>query len=202
MQDTKLASTFVPGARSTDLYDLFQNMEKEVIQREQENGERTLLGLEKKLEEIVTRTGIIEGNLFLTRARTRYLRLVIKRWEILCQATVDGIASEGIGGTDSKSKPKGKGGVPLAATSSQHALCGFDVRLCSDEQEWSTWIQSEEGRAVLGAEEDEEGEIGMEEDIVCLRPKKRCDRHTGWQKVREADFEVERTVLVCPSSSF
>ena len=50
---------------------------------------------------------------------------------------------------------------------------------------------------MLGREEGREVEEGFEmPDEVCMRPRKKCERHTGWQKVRQADFEVEKAVLV------
>lgn len=63
------------------------------------------------------------------------------------------------------------------------------------------WANSDEGRSILvdgvgfagGAEELTRA---AEEGVVCLMMKKRCDRHSGWQKTREADFEAERGILV------
>lgn len=36
----------------------------------------------------------------------------------------------------------------------------------------------------------------LAEGVICLIMKKKCDRHMGWQKTRENDFETElRTVV-------
>lgn len=31
-------------------------------------------------------------------------------------------------------------------------------------------------------------------DEVCLRPRRRCERHLGWQKIRHADLELQADV--------
>jgi hypothetical protein len=151
--------------------------------------------------------------------RLLYLQKVaVKRWEALCQATADEMAAAGMdvaaaiaagagrkrGGNSKKKKG------PMAATSLPDAQCGMDVRLVFDETAWGAFVVEEGetgGATVLDA-----AERGDEEEVkrlaletlsgVCLETRKRCERHQGWQKVREADFTVQRMVFVRLFPSF
>lgn len=187
--------------------------QEDSARRQEEEDEIALKGLQAKLSDVVARKQVLDGNLYLINARLRYLRVAIRRWEALCQATADGLASEGIDLASSKSsKAKGsrasshKKGAG-AATSLPDAQCGLDVRLVYDNKEWEAWLSGEEGRAVLGreSEDGEENDSALGLDIiagVCLRARKKCERHVGWPRVREADFTVEKAVLVGFLSSF
>ncbi|ORY90300.1 hypothetical protein BCR35DRAFT_137418 [Leucosporidium creatinivorum] len=104
-----------------------------------------------------------------------------------------------------KNKAKKKGtrrvaNVGTGPTNIPEAQCGLDVRLVFDSEQWEEWVRSEEGREVLAKVDAEGGEgIGLDEgdmERVCLMPRKKCERHTGWQKVREADFDTEKSVIV------
>ena len=183
------------------------SLREEAVRREEDADERTLQDLQRKLSDVVARRQVLEANRYLIQARLRYLRVAIRRWEALCQATADGLASElGVDhlaqapkGRDRKKGKKNQGG----ATSLPDAQCGFDVRLVLDSEAWEAWVEGEQGRLVLGGMggegENGDGDAGLEIlDDVCLRPRKKCERHTGWQKVRQADFEVEQAVLVLP----
>ncbi|KAK9900411.1 hypothetical protein P389DRAFT_177201 [Cystobasidium minutum MCA 4210] len=101
------------------------------------------------------------------------------------------------------------------------APCGFDVRLVWDDRDWQEWLESEEGVKIMQIAEDylnagpnadpaeyikvdeaqqgEEaaagGEEGEEEGLVCTLSKKKCDRHAAWQRLRQADFDVEKNSL-------
>lgn len=134
----------------------------------------------------------------MIKARLQYLRIAIRRWDQLCQLTAQGLAAEGIDDTakaskSSKAKRK-KGPSGAVATTSPNAQCGFDVRLVYESNEWAAWVAGEEGRGLLESGDENAGMEVMEG--VCLTPRKKCERHNGWQKVREADFEVEKAVLV------
>jgi hypothetical protein len=39
-------------------------------------------------------------------------------------------------------------------------------------------------------------DYGIEEGVICLIMRKKCDRHLGWQKTRENDFQTEVNTLV------
>ena len=66
-------------------------------------------------------------------------------------------------------------------------------------------IGTEPIRSMLAAQADGD-EVRLVELVkgdmegVCLETRKRCDRHQGWQKIREADFAVDKAVLVRPSA--
>ncbi|GAA6033659.1 hypothetical protein JCM8097_004370 [Rhodosporidiobolus ruineniae] len=178
--------------------------------REDAAFERTRAGLVARLAETEQRQSRLRDRVRLAELRVAYLRVAVKRWEALCQATADEMQQAGIdldqavaagGGRkrDRRSKKKG----PVAATSLPDAQCGLDVRLVYDEQQWAAWVADggpEGGRTILEAQEggEEEKVAAMALEMlggVCLETRKRCERHQGWQKVREADFQVEKAVL-------
>lgn len=181
-----------------------------------ETDARSLAMLQEKLVDLAPRRQFLESKLSFISARLRYLIIAIRRWEAICQATAQVLAAEGLGEKSSKSAAAKRGGGrksnalnrKAAATNMADAQCGFDVRLVYGDEEWEVWVSSTEGIAILGAggvggDSSVEGSVAPEGaagmDIiegVCLLPRKKCERHTGWQKVREADFEVERAVLV------
>lgn len=224
-------------------------MDDEASRRQEEEETRALKRLEEKIGQLVTRRESLDGKLFLVEARSQYLKIAIKRWEALCQATADTVAAEreeaereeaerakeegeeeeeeeaeqdgeeeepetpaaikarerAKNKNKNKNKAKRRGtrrvaNVGTGPTNIPEAQCGLDVRLVFDSAQWEEWVKSEEGREVLGKVEVEGGEgVRMdEEDMerVCLMPRKQCDRHTGWQKVREADFDTEKSVIV------
>lgn len=175
--------------------------------------------IESRLAESNHRRAGLEAAVRLVEYRLAYLRIAIRRWEALCQATADEMASAGIdleevagqnakssgGGGGRKNRGKRSGASkkkgPVAATSLPDAQCGFDVRLVFDNKDWQATVDSPGVQAMLAAQREGEDahllELALGDlDGVCLETKKRCDRHTGWQKIREADFAVEKAVLV------
>ncbi|KAM0748390.1 hypothetical protein T439DRAFT_327659 [Meredithblackwellia eburnea MCA 4105] len=185
--------------------------------------------LRAKLDDLVKRRTAIESRKYKAGRRVRYLKLAVRRWEALCQATADALrearglpplskAGEGeIETVEEAGKPKGKKGKaakgkkgPTAPTSLPEAQCGFDHLLVLDDVRWGEFLTSEEGERLLTlqtGDADGEGEdseelwlenvdLGLENlETICLVPRKKCERHKGWQTVRQADFEVEVAVL-------
>ncbi|SCV67928.1 BQ2448_49 [Microbotryum intermedium] len=102
---------------------------------------------------------------------------------------------------------------PTLAINLPEAQCGFDSRIVLDDLVWQEWIETDEARRVFEKAEVDalaqaEGgtatplvgaaTMSLDEDElqnVCMWPRKECPRHQAWQKVREADFQVERAVL-------
>ncbi|GAA5923720.1 SPP1 family PHD finger domain-containing protein [Sporobolomyces koalae] len=192
---------------------------------------RTLSTLETKLVETNSRRAGLTASIEMVEKRLEYLQIAIRRWEALCQATADELASAGIdqggpsnGNDVEETKPttksrgkkrnrtKKKG--PVAATSRPEAQCGLDVRLVYDDETWKHWVEStapgpdkgglegeeEGGHAILAARERGDDQTVLEMALemlsgVCLETRKKCERHTGWQKLRQADFQVEKAVL-------
>ncbi|KAJ8297346.1 Set1 complex component spp1 [Rhodotorula toruloides] len=166
-----------------------------------------------KLAEAASRRFKLEETIELVDKRLRYLTVAVKRWEALCQATADEMASAGIdlnaatpmstqGGKSRKDRRRagGKKKGPVAATSLPDAQCGLDVRLVYDDAAWRDFLASPFGTELLDAQAKGEAEKVLEMALgdlegVCLETRKRCERHGGWQKVREADFAVEKAVL-------
>ncbi|BGO98926.1 COMPASS (complex proteins associated with Set1p) component [Rhodotorula toruloides] len=167
-----------------------------------------------KLAEAASRRSKLEETIELVDKRLRYLTIAVKRWEALCQATADEMASAGIdlsaatpmstqGGKNNRKdrrRASGKKKGPVAATSLPDAQCGLDVRLVYDDAAWRDFLASPFGTELLEAQAKGEAEKVLEMALgdlegVCLETRKRCERHGGWQKVREADFAVEKAVL-------
>lgn len=167
---------------------------EELARRGEREDETVRRELEGKLESVVSRRIVLDRNRDMVGKRLAYLAIAIRRWEALCQVVMEELKRE-FGEETQAIKPKGKKGKkggPVSATSAPDAPCGFDVKLVIDDREWEAWIEGEEGRGLLDDEEK-----GLEvHDQVCTLPRKKCERHTGWQKVRQADFEVEHMVLV------
>ncbi|KAG8925768.1 hypothetical protein FRC02_009438 [Tulasnella sp. 418] len=76
--------------------------------------------------------------------------------------------------------------------------CGYDTRIGKDEGEWEDWVESEDGRKAFEGfgETEEDAEMEREElkKWIC-EGRKKCERHSGWQKLKRADIELERDVL-------
>ncbi|WWD02225.1 hypothetical protein V865_000263 [Kwoniella europaea PYCC6329] len=64
--------------------------------------------------------------------------------------------------------------------------CGWSKVLIADDQEVRSFNLTEQEQGVKS--EDEEGEI-------CMRGKRRCDRHQGWQRTIAAQLEIEMASL-------
>ena len=155
-------------------------------------------------EKLSARKRPLEAAREIVSARLRYLDVCISRCERLAAAY---LASNPTPSTKPK-KSKIAGGQPGGAL--YDAPCGFDIRLIWDNGDFATWLESDGGRRLMRQEgqdnamdEDraDEPELEVEEGIVCMQTRKKCDRHSGWQKTREADYEVEKTVLVGVSRS-
>jgi COMPASS component SPP1 len=165
--------------------------------------------MQDSLTKLMTNRASVEAQLSLVMSRLRFLGITISRWERFCAAFARASGATDAGGASSrpsKRPKKSKAGGSTGPTSLPDAPCGFDVRLVWDDADWQNWVESDEGRTMLtpdfsaleisGSGEDEGG-IELDENVICVVTRKRCDRHAGWQKTREADFEVERAILVC-----
>ncbi|KAI9600079.1 hypothetical protein KEM48_000295 [Puccinia striiformis f. sp. tritici PST-130] len=128
-------------------------------------------------------------------------------------------------GGGGRGRGRGRGGAKKSetsflssATSSAEAPCGFDVRLIWDDKDWAQWTSTESFAVLFKPQESENHEPiqenpdvekgesnseptatiddhGIEEGVICLIMRKKCDRHLGWQKTRENDFETELNTL-------
>ncbi|GAA5974358.1 hypothetical protein JCM11641_005233 [Rhodosporidiobolus odoratus] len=213
----------VQGADKRSFLTLEQRREKKEAEwrRADEADARTRKTLTDKLQLTDERRRGLERSVRMVELRLVYLRVAIRRWEALCQATADELQQAGIdlaaavaagsngggGGGGGGGRKKGGGNkkkkVPVSATSLPDAQCGLDVRLVYDDAAWTAWVTDssvEGGQSVLEAQERGEDARVLEMALevlggVCLETRKRCERHTGWQKVREADFQVEKAVL-------
>ena len=138
----------------------------------------------------------------IVSARLRYLDVCISRCERLAAAYLASNPTP----TIKPKKSKIAGGQPGGAL--YDAPCGFDIRLIWDSGDFATWLETDGGRRLMQGDAQEhamddgradETELEVEDGIVCMQTRKKCDRHSGWQKTREADYEVEKTVLVSAS---
>lgn len=163
-----------------------------------------LVQLQNNLSDYVSKRQILENSLSLITARLAYLHLAIRRWEALCQHHAANAKPNASSKKSSKSKSSGS-----SSGVSADAPCGFDVRLVWNDKEWQEWLDSDEGRnAMIAAEDGEDNgnaaditDLAMradqdvdedeEEGLVCRLSRRKCDRHSAWQKLREADFQGE-----------
>jgi COMPASS component SPP1 len=79
----------------------------------------------------------------------------------------------------SKTKRKGNGG------GGDVGPCGWEPMLVWDDDEVRAW-QGTEG----------EGTSQADGDVACMLPKRRCERHLGWQRTANASLEMEARALV------
>ncbi|KAF3924119.1 hypothetical protein ABW20_dc0110065 [Dactylellina cionopaga] len=66
-------------------------------------------------------------------------------------------------------------------------ICGFDVRLAMDDEEFEDWCESEEGRDVFS-----QGLINGREGL-CI--KKKCEKHKYWLRIAMEDLELEERLI-------
>lgn len=160
--------------------------------------------LNRQLSESTDKMALVGLQLGLLESRLRYLRLATRRWEKLC---ADFVAASAAAAADTAAaaKPKGKAKKQSGGpTSAPEAICGFDVRLVTSDEDWAAFVESDKGQQLLALDEPAEGEPGSGdigpqesyEDVLCMAPRKKCERHKGWQQVRDADFQVEYSAVV------
>jgi hypothetical protein len=102
----------------------------------------------------------------IVRKRQQILEIAIDRAESLPHIIVQVEESR------SKSKRKGGGG-PI-----EDKQCAWDPRLIWDDEEVQSWMD------------------GEEEVQICGLGKRRCDKHSGWQKTSALSIETEEMQLV------
>lgn len=91
--------------------------------------------------------------------------------------------------------------------------CGYDERLHWDDERFNDWAQNASGRNILsqdnpldgclddeaseGTAVDTSSEIAQrkEEPRICGLSKRKCKRHVDWSNLKEASFDVEKSVL-------
>lgn len=168
---------------------------RHLVERTRNDGQRTaqqLSMLDTSLQTTEQQRLALERQLTYIEQRLRYLQRAIQRSEDLVTAY---IAANPVASSKTK-KSKSKTGQSSAASSD--APCGFDVRLVWDDKDFQAWVDSEAGRDLMNAGANEGGEVPQDEEeegLVCLNSRRKCDRHTGWQKTKEADYEVEKAGL-------
>lgn len=131
-----------------------------------ETQEAVLATIELQLSEITS-------SLELVKKRQAILQSAIERSEAM--STVLIIPSDDPGGKNRKRKKGGGGG-------GEDKQCGWDKRLIWDDEVVRGWQETEKGDGP--------------ELALCSLPKKRCDRHPGWQKTIGVQLEVEQGTLV------
>ncbi|KAH8924925.1 hypothetical protein BT69DRAFT_26991 [Atractiella rhizophila] len=208
----------VKGARGTNSSvkredQVMKEMGNEASRERQEETEeeadiQRLAALRGRMTELQAKRSGIQKHVELVNARLQFLQVAIKRWDSLLRTTLEAIKAAGgvlpdieeeielVGKKGKKSKKSGKT-KKAQGHAKDEAPCGFDVRLVWSDKEFEAWIESEEGKQALAWREGitEEGREGGE-GYTCLLPKKKCTRHDGWKEIREADFEVERSILM------
>lgn len=103
----------------------------------------------------------------IVRKRQQILQIAIERAESLPPIIVQVEERSG------KSKRKGGGGP------TEDKQCAWDPRLIWDDEEVNTWVE------------------GQEDEVeICALGKRRCDKHSGWQKTSGFSLETEEMQLV------
>lgn len=69
--------------------------------------------------------------------------------------------------------------------------CGFDERLCWDDEALLAWLGTPEGQACIG-ESRTVPSPGPATATLCLVAKRRCKRHADWSAVRGAELDLLR----------
>jgi hypothetical protein len=101
------------------------------------------------------------------RKRQQILQIAIDKAESLPPIIVQAEERSG------KSKRKSGGGP------TEDKQCAWDPRLIWDDEEVGNWVEGEEG-----------------EVDICELGKRRCDKHSGWQKTSGFSLETEEIQLV------
>lgn len=142
------------------------------------------------LAKIKHQLGEIEASLELVKKRQAILQKAIERSEALSPVTVT-VNQEAEAASKSRKKKKGGGGG--GASGGEDKQCGWDKRLIWDDEQVMVWRN--EADANDNKDHDAEAEV-VEEIQICSLPKRRCDRHGGWQRTIGVSLEVEQGGLV------
>lgn len=195
------AATTIDASASTAIVPLIGSRGPEIVMRE----------LQQQLQ-------AVRAQLALTTKRQRLAEGLMDRCDSLPSINSSaGVAAED--GSRKKDKTKSKSKSKPAGASSDDRPCGWSEVIIWDEQEVGDWdgdvpilpeeLQqpaNAEGDAAEIAERINGARQGMGEWNWCDRPRKRCERHAGWQKTvllsleREAE-ELVRFLLHCVAFS-
>lgn len=166
--------------------------------------------LRERLSTFASQRRVLVDSLASVETRLQYLRFAVRRWETMCKTAAEAEDVDGENEAEAEIRRRRHqrkyGSGPMFAASAQ---CGFDVKLVFESEQWKAWTASDDGRRTLDraaraaeAERDSPEELDLLDlsaeglSGVCLRLRKQCDRHMTWPKVRQTDFELERTLIV------
>lgn len=130
---------------------------------------------EELLSAVKTQMAAITSVLDRVRKRQEVLRQAIEHAEALPPVIVPADESR------SSSKSKRKGG---ASGPTEDKQCAWDPRLVWTDEEVTSW-----GGGTRNEDEEDNA-------AVCDLAKRRCDKHSGWQKTVMLSLEVEEKQLV------
>lgn len=69
--------------------------------------------------------------------------------------------------------------------------CGFDERLCWDDEALLAWLTTPEGQASISDTRTTSSAV-QDKAPLCLVAKRRCKRHADWSAVRGAELDLLR----------
>lgn len=165
-----------------------EEAEERAAHKRTESLQAEIAHTQAQLEAVHTKLGLLER-------RTQLFQMALKGWESAARDLRASVQAEQTDSNTGKGSKKSNSSNK-AANSVNDAPCSFDERLAWSDEDWREWVQSEKGRLKLeghGRSEDERG-------LVCSIPKKRCDRHSGWQKLQESSLDIETIVEVRPKT--
>jgi COMPASS component SPP1 len=158
----------------------------------------------------------VQAQLSITAKRQQLIQGLMERCDALPSINPHTANKDGEDGR-SKDKKKGKARTKPSGASSDDRPCGWSCVVLWDEQDVMDWdgqvpalpdaiAQSEQ--AAAGSNADGMGdEAGVEQARAemgdwdwCDRPRKRCDRHGGWQKTAPVLLDREAEELVRDST--
>lgn len=164
--------------------------------KEELAAQRRLQTLNTAREENKAQREAVQRAIRLLEARYQLYRIAYKSWEHSTSHPPD---QEGNADSSSKTE-KAKG--TSKGTSINDAPCGLDERLTWEDAEWEAWVDSPTGQIKL---KDENGPEVRESErgLVCTIPRKRCDRHQGWQKLHDTALDLDLSLqVIVPSDRF
>ncbi|WWC90518.1 uncharacterized protein L201_005454 [Kwoniella dendrophila CBS 6074] len=155
------------------------------------NASEQLADLQKQLEKV-------EELMKLVMKRQEILRLTIDKSENL--PLVINIVEEEEELAERKKGKKKKYSSGVNGGNKEDKPCGWNQKLILDDHDIMNLPDSEQDQTSKtdGNNDDASNCLGTETDTdsgICLRGRRKCDRHQGWQKTIAVQLEVELTNL-------
>lgn len=189
--------------------------------KEELSAERKTQSIKSAIEDNIQQQSALQHTTDLLEARYKLYRIAFKNWESAtlqgstrganssakkAEAATNGGGEEPEEDAEGSKGKKGKGGAnnnrgKSMTTTANEAPCGLDERLTWQDDEWKAWVESAAGQMKLQQGEDADADTAAqvresERGLVCTIPRKRCDRHQGWQKLHDSALDLNMALQV------